>query len=98
MTLPQKNGSRIKTPSLKSLILVSFCWKKNVVLINALTNLIESLIFLKVVIVGAAFFLCHSVQSPLNRRNISNQFNWLTLNIELNLNCTLWALSRCDLM
>ena len=35
-----KNGSRIKTPSSKSLILVSFCWKKNVLLINALTNLI----------------------------------------------------------
>ena len=40
MTLPQKNGSRIKTPSSKSLILVSFCWKKNVLLINVLTNLI----------------------------------------------------------
>ena len=40
LTLPQKNGSRIKTPSSKSLILVSFCWKKNVLLINALTYLI----------------------------------------------------------
>ena len=28
ITLPQKNGSRIKTPSSKSLILVSFCRKK----------------------------------------------------------------------
>ena len=40
----RKNGSRIKTPSSKSLwlILASFCWKKNVLLIikNALTNLI----------------------------------------------------------
>ena len=38
-TLPQKNGSRIKTPSSKSLILVSFCRKNNVLRINALTNL-----------------------------------------------------------
>ena len=40
MTLPQQNGSRIKTPSLKLLILVSFCWKKNFLRINALTDLI----------------------------------------------------------
>ena len=46
LTLPQKIGSRIKMPSSKSLILVSFCWKKNVLhgcvwyIINALTNLI----------------------------------------------------------
>ena len=61
MTLPQKNGSRIKTPSSKSLIFVSFCWKKNVLLLNALTNLIQSLISLKLVIVGVAFFLGHPV-------------------------------------
>ena len=41
MTLLQKNGSRIKTPSSKSLILVSFCRKNNILLINALTNLIS---------------------------------------------------------
>ena len=35
-----ENGSRIKTPSSESLILVSFCWKKNFLRINALTNLI----------------------------------------------------------
>ena len=29
MTLPQKNGYRIKTPSSKLMILVSFCWEKN---------------------------------------------------------------------
>ena len=39
MTLPQQNGSRIKTPSSK-LILVSVRWKKNFLRINALTNLI----------------------------------------------------------
>ena len=61
MTLPQKNGSRIKTPSSKSLILVSFCWKKKVLLINALIYLIESLIPLKLVNVGVAFFLGHPV-------------------------------------
>ena len=61
MTLPQKNDSRIKTPSSKSLILVSFCWKINVLFINTLTNLIWSLISLKLVIVGVAFFLGHPV-------------------------------------
>ena len=61
MTLPQKNGSRIKTPSSKLLILVLFCWEKNVLLINALTNLIQSLISLKLLIVGVAFFLGHPV-------------------------------------
>ena len=61
MTLPQKNGSRIKTPSSKLLILVSFCWKKKILRINALTNLIESLISLKLEIIGVAFFLGHPV-------------------------------------
>ena len=61
MTLPQKNCSRIKTPSSKSLILLSFGWKKNVLLINALTNFILCLISLKLVIVGVAFFLGHPV-------------------------------------
>ena len=40
LTLLQKNVSRIKTPSLKLLISVSFCWKNNFLRINALTNLI----------------------------------------------------------
>ena len=40
ITLPQQNGSRITTPSSKSFILVSFCREKNVLFINALTNLI----------------------------------------------------------
>ena len=43
ITLPQKNGSRIKTPSSKSLILVSFCRRKNVLFINALTNFISTM-------------------------------------------------------
>ena len=40
MTLLQKNGSRIRTPPAKSLILVSFCWKNNFLQIYALTILI----------------------------------------------------------
>ena len=39
ITLPQKNSSRIKEPSSKSLILVTFCWKKNFLRIYALTNM-----------------------------------------------------------
>ena len=33
-------GSRIKTPSSKSMILVSFCWKRRFIHLNVLTNLI----------------------------------------------------------
>ena len=57
--IDQKNCSNIKMPS--SLILVSFCWKKNVLLITALTNLIKSLISLKLVNESVAFFLGHPV-------------------------------------
>ena len=35
MTLPRKNGSRIKTPSSRLTILVSSCWKKNFIHNNA---------------------------------------------------------------
>ena len=44
MTLLQKNGYRIKMPSSKSLILVSFCWNKNFLRIYALTNLIYNVV------------------------------------------------------
>ena len=59
--IDSENGSKIKTPSSISLILVSFCWKKNVLLITALTNLITSLISFKLVIECVAFFLGHPV-------------------------------------
>ena len=52
---------KIKTPSSKSLILMSFCWNKNVLLITALTNLIKSLISLKFVIESvfwATLYIC----------------------------------------
>ena len=35
ITLPQKNGHRLKTPSSKLTILVSFCWEKNFIRNNA---------------------------------------------------------------
>ena len=39
--IASENGSRIKMPfKSKSLILVAFCWKKNFLRINTLTNLI----------------------------------------------------------
>ena len=66
----RKNGSRIKTPSSKSLILVSFCWKKDFLRIYALTNLSWSLISLKLVIIGVAFFLGHPVYHNDNLRNV----------------------------
>ena len=62
MTLSQKNCSRVKTPSSKSLILVSFCWKKNVLLINALTNFDLVSDFFEISDrIGVAFFLGHPV-------------------------------------
>ena len=61
MTLPQKNGHRIKTPSSKLTILVSSCWKKNCIRNNAHNFFILSLVFLKLLIVSVAFFLGHPV-------------------------------------
>ena len=61
MTLPQKNGHRIKTPLLKLVILVSSCWKKNFVRNNAHSFFILFLVFLKSLSVGVAFFLGHPV-------------------------------------
>ena len=50
MTLPQKNGHRIKTPLSKLTILVSSYWKKNCIRNNAHNFLILSLVFLKLLI------------------------------------------------
>ena len=62
MTLPQKNGHRIKTPSSKLTILVSSCWGKNFFIHNnAHNSFILSLVFLKLLIVSVAFFLGHPV-------------------------------------
>ena len=61
VTLPQKNGHRIKTPSSKLTILVSSCWGKNFIHNNTHTFFILSLLFLKLLIVNVAFFLGHPV-------------------------------------
>ena len=72
--LPQKNGRKIKTPSSKFRSLVSYCWEKNSIRNNAHNFFILSLVFLKLLIVGVAFFLghpvlysqtCLSIQPPL---------------------------------
>ena len=60
-TLPQKNGHIIKTPSSKLMILVSFCWEKNSIHINVHNFLILSLVFVKLLTEGVAFFLGHPV-------------------------------------
>ena len=61
LTLPQKNGSRIKMPSSKLTILVSSCWEKNFIRNNAHNFFILSLVFLKLLIVSVAFILGHPV-------------------------------------
>ena len=63
ITLPQKNGSRIKTPSSKLLILVSFCWQKRIfyALMHSLIWFSPWFLLLKLVIIGVAFFLGHPV-------------------------------------
>ena len=61
MTLPQKNGHRIKTPSSSKLtILVSSYWK-NFIRNNAHNFFILSLVFLKLLIESVAFSLGHPV-------------------------------------
>ena len=57
MTLPHKNGHRIKMPSSTLTILVSSCWKKNFIRNNAHNFFILSLVFLKLLIISVAFFL-----------------------------------------
>ena len=61
MTLHQKSGHRIKTPSSKLAFLVSSCWKKNFIRDNAHNFFILSLVFLKLLIVSVTFFLGHPV-------------------------------------
>ena len=61
MTLPQKNGHRIQTPSSKLTMLVSSCWEKKFIRNNAHNFFILSLVFLKLLIVSVAFFLGHPV-------------------------------------
>ena len=74
MTLPQKNGHRIKTPSSKLMILVSSCLKKkNCIQNNAHILFILSLVFLKLLIVGVALFLGHPVLFPRTRGRLRNQ-------------------------
>ena len=87
MTFTQINGSKIKTPSSKSLILVSFCWKKNVLLITALTNLIKSLISLELVIESVAFFLGHPVLfwKGLYKKSRIMQFHIISISNSFNI-------------
>ena len=63
MTLPQKSGHRIQTPSSKLMILVSSCWKNNFIRNNGHSLFILSLAVLKSLIVSVAFFLGHPVYS-----------------------------------
>ena len=75
MTLPQKNGHRIKTPSIKLTILVSSCWEKKFIRNNAHNFFILSLVFLKLLIVSVAFFLGH----PVFLREKKNLTNWIII-------------------
>ena len=49
ITLPQKNGHRIQTPSSKLMILVSSFWKKNCIRNNGHNLFILSLVFLEII-------------------------------------------------
>ena len=61
--IAQQYGHRIKTPPSKLMILVSSCWGENVYAIMHTTFKFLSLVFLKLLIVGVAFFLGHRVYS-----------------------------------
>ena len=87
MTLPQKNGNRIKTPSSKLTILVSSCWEKNFIRNNAHNFFILSLVFFKLLIVSVAFFLGHPVyiiyiDCSLTHENSASRNMWLCLTNE----------------
>ena len=60
ITLPQKNGHRIKTPPSKLMILVSSCWKKNCIRKNGHKLVYSVPRFLKIIDRRCcAFFLGH---------------------------------------
>ena len=65
MTLPQKNGHRIKTASSKLSILVWSWWEKNFIRNNAHNVFILSLVHLKLLILSVAFFLGHPIFYPV---------------------------------
>ena len=75
------------------MILVSFCWEKNSIHINAHNLSIFSLVFLKLLIVGVAFFLGHPVY--FNCKNILQiqfeyaSFTSYTAHVSIRLNGTL---------
>ena len=64
ITLPQKNGHRIKMPKSKLMSLVSSCWEKNCIRKNAQNFFNLSLLFLKLLIGSVAFVLGHPVLIP----------------------------------
>ena len=78
MTMHQKSGNRIKTPSSKLAFLVSSCWEKNFIRNNAHNFFILSLVFLKLLIVSVAFFLGHPVyHKHMNTFLSLIRFTWL---------------------
>ena len=83
MTLHQKSGRRIKTPSSKLAFFVSSCWEKNFICDNAHKFFILSLVFLKLLIVSVAFFLGH----PVYPRAVTKQ----------SIDCTINSLQMCPM-
>ena len=84
MTLPQKNGHRIQTPSSKLMILVSSCWKKNLIRNNGHSLFILPLVFLKSLIVSVAFFLGHPVYVYTSHGNVLHtNAEWIRLHAGL---------------
>ena len=82
MTLPQRNGYRIKTPSTKLTLLVSSYWEKNVIRNNAHKLFHSVPVFLKLLIVSVAFFLVWRQCKHLCVSNTKLGFNPLVFYVD----------------
>ena len=62
---PQKNGPNFQTPYSKSMIMVSFCWKKTVLTDEVKNNFMFLIILKELTIISVPFFLGHPVYRAL---------------------------------
>ena len=66
---PQKNGPNFQTPYSKSMIMVSFCWKKTILTDEVKNNFMFLIILKELTIISIPFFLGHPVYTTKLRKN-----------------------------
>ena len=94
MTLPQKNGHRIKTPSSKRTILCHLAGKRILYAIMHTNFSLLSLVFLKLLIASVAFFLGHPVYRPKQNISSNRKTSLVILTISIN-NKNIWWMQPC---